>query len=662
MMVHDKETWARLLPLPLLAAFCLVIWYLGNNYVTDRIPFQRVESVDGVWDLRAFDFDSPLLLRLVGDVAYIPGALLTPEEMAAREDALLIGRPQDVAEAATSRMRVLLPDNGFYMLAAHSIDYAERMYVNGQWRVDAGRPGLTAGTNTPGYTYLTLDAQPVDGMIEIVQQGANFVHREGGSHAEFRIGRPEVVKQLMALESGMSTLSMGLFLALSLAHVALYAMFPAYRANLYFTLICLAWLLRTGVTNVKPISLWFPGLSWYLLFRTEYLCIPITCVLLLLLIREMFLGVLHRWFLRTIIGLSAVFAALCLFSNTVFLSSTLIGYEMIYIITIFYVLARFAAWLPGKIRKRELRLEHGISLLSFACFLYAAIHDAFFHNGMYLFGINAQLSGVALLVFTFMQMTALFYGTMQEAQKARAAEERLSMENAALERASQLKTNMLATISHELRTPLAVMMGYAQIAAADLLDKGADAETTADLDALAREAQRLAQLVEETRSLAIARDLEPQARVVSPGVVIRQIARLYAPILEHKQTRLSMEVEPGLAPVHASANELTQVLFNLLHNADKHTRGGDITLRAAREGEYIAITVSDTGTGIPPALLPHVMERHVHGENGGSGMGLAICREIIETYGGRIAIESVEGKGTAVRLTLRVAREMGNDG
>jgi signal transduction histidine kinase len=80
-----------------------------------------------------------------------------------------------------------------------------------------------------------------------------------------------------------------------------------------------------------------------------------------------------------------------------------------------------------------------------------------------------------------------------------------------------------------------------------------------------------------------------------------------------------------------------------------------VTIRAELSEGIIKVRVSDTGTGISPELLPHVFERGVHGENDGSGYGLAICHDIITAYGGEIQIESELGKGTKVTFTLGIA-------
>ena len=101
-----------------------------------------------------------------------------------------------------------------------------------------------------------------------------------------------------------------------------------------------------------------------------------------------------------------------------------------------------------------------------------------------------------------------------------------------------------------------------------------------------------------------------------------------------------------------NADELTQVILNLLSNAGAHTEAGEVRIGARRLDDEIEVTVSDNGTSIPAELLPHVFERGVSGSGGGSGLGLAICKTIVQNHGGRIDMQSTEEQGVVVTIFL----------
>jgi signal transduction histidine kinase len=110
------------------------------------------------------------------------------------------------------------------------------------------------------------------------------------------------------------------------------------------------------------------------------------------------------------------------------------------------------------------------------------------------------------------------------------------------------------------------------------------------------------------------------------------------------------------------AGHLTRLFANLLHNAARHTpQDGSITLSAWQLGDFIRVSVSDNGAGISAEHLPHLTERFYRVDTararaqGGAGLGLAICKSIVEAHGGEIQIESIEGLGTTVSVMLRAA-------
>ena len=136
---RNKGSRILLIVLPLIVLACLSLWYVRHYY---RIAdMTRVKSRNGVFDLTETDFDTGFV-RLEGEVAYIPG-ILTPAEFAARENEARGGSPSHIP-SATSRIRILVPDDGIYMVTGASVDFAHRVYVGGELRFEAGVPAETA--------------------------------------------------------------------------------------------------------------------------------------------------------------------------------------------------------------------------------------------------------------------------------------------------------------------------------------------------------------------------------------------------------------------------------------------------------------------------------------------------------------------------------------
>ena len=648
----NREHLMLLIVLPLIVLLCLSLWYMRNDYrVADMT---RVESGNGVYDLTDMDFDAGFAY-LKGDVSYLPG-ILTPEEFVAREGEAQKGNPWDMP-SATSRIRIETPDDNPYILTAGSIDFAHRVYVNGSLRFEAGVPAETAERFKPGYAWMTLEVMPENGVIEIIQQGANFVHREGGGHTNLFFGRSEFIQPFLALSFGPEYIITGLFAALFLVHLVLFIVRRSYKPNLIFSLLCLTWMTRTGLTGTKVFYAMFPGLSWQAAFRTEYLSLPIAAILIVLLIREVFPGIAQKWFVGTMCAGSGLFCILCLAMDTVILSWALLLFEAFFTLSIVYLCVRFAMKVPNLVRTRQFKIEQAVSLLGLGIFMIATVNDALYHASIfYALGFTHAfaLTGLAMLIFSFFQMTAMFYGTMRETMLAHQREQRAEAEKEMLEEMNRLKNIFYTDLSHEMKTPLTVIAVNAQFVAQNIAGGTVDEETVTDLDAISAEAKRLAQMVTSLVGLGRMQGAEGESTSLALDSLMAETARIYQTLFARKNNTLTAFSEPGLPAVEGSADRLIQVFINLLSNANRHTCSGSVSMRAETVEDKVKISVADDGSGIEAALLPHVFERYCRGEDGGSGLGLPICKTIVEEHGGEIGIESEKGKGTTVWFTLPV--------
>jgi signal transduction histidine kinase len=224
-------------------------------------------------------------------------------------------------------------------------------------------------------------------------------------------------------------------------------------------------------------------------------------------------------------------------------------------------------------------------------------------------------------------------------------------------------------MSHEIKTPLTVISGYVQQAAEELEEMGIDNKyINPALTKAHEEAMRLGRLTENALQMAVMQGSRDKIKPIDSSVFFTVNAEVYRSFIEKRGNSLTIRNGKNLPVILGDADQLFQVLTNLLANANKHTKAGEITVRvelnADRESkaDYITVSVADTGAGIDPELLPHVFLRNISGSDG-TGMGLPICKNIIETHGGAIDIESAAGKGTVVSFTIPVMNDerTGND-
>ncbi|WP_080797241.1 sensor histidine kinase [Arabiibacter massiliensis] len=652
---REKATLAAVLAVMLLVCFALV--FLRNDYRFQIVHLEEVESTTGTWDLSDVDF-SNTVVKIVGDVEYVEGAILTPDEFAAREGEALTGDPGYAYQALTSRIRLVMPEERTYALCDSSIDFAHRLFIDGEERFAAGVPAETADAFEPGYQTFSLEAYAHGGRIEVVQQAANFVHRESGGHDGILVGLPPVVHAFIDAKGDIELVTLGLFLALFLVNLALWAFFRSYKSNLIFALLSLVWAVRTGITGAKMLYEVFPMLPWEAAFRVEYLTLPLGCILVVLLVADQFPGVMRTWARRAALGASAAFALAFLVADTLWMSHALTAYYAVFTAIIVYLVVRFARTIPAQVRARTLTAGQAVALAALAVFMYAAVHDALYYLGIYLFGVKRALAEPAMLVFALFQMAANFHGTMREVAEARLREERAESERAALAQVNELKNGFYADLSHEMRTPLTVIAANAQFVA-DALEEGrTDGETVDDLRAVSAEARRLSQLVSSMVDVSRMQEGARGRATVSVEDLVRDTAQLYRSLLARRRNGLEVEVEGGLPEVGGDADQLVQVLVNLLANANRHTAHGTVKVRAERaEDGGVRVSVSDDGEGMDAATLSAAFERYARGDEAGSGLGLPICKGIVERHGGKMGIESEPGAGTQVWFTLPAAKE-----
>ena len=224
----------------------------------------------------------------------------------------------------------------------------------------------------------------------------------------------------------------------------------------------------------------------------------------------------------------------------------------------------------------------------------------------------------------------------------------------ALERADQAKTIFLANISHELKTPLTVISNCAQTSKRHLGEEDGQA-----MDLICAEADRMALMVSQL--LDVTAIEEGRMRLTRRPSQIRAVVKLamdtYYPLAVRAGNRLVFRPVYDLPAVLADEDRIRQVVLNLLSNANRHTRDGEITVTLDAVPGCVRVTVRDTGEGIPAEGMAHLFERFAPKENRagndtGTGLGLYICKHIVESHGGAIAVQSTPGQGTAVRFTL----------
>lgn len=246
--------------------------------------------------------------------------------------------------------------------------------------------------------------------------------------------------------------------------------------------------------------------------------------------------------------------------------------------------------------------------------------------------------------------------------------ERLRAANEKLEQINKLKNEFISMVSHELRTPLTTIKGFVSIVLNEetgpLNDQQRHFLQTSD-----RAIDRLTLLVSDLLDISRieAGQIKMQLRAISIRDLCLRIAAGFQPQLKAQGLSMTLQLPEGLPMVLADPDRISQVLDNLLTNALKFTAKGGITIAAADKGDYVMVSVRDTGVGIAKEEQDRIFDKFYQIKTGGgwpskgTGLGLAIVRSIIESHRGKVWVECEPGQGADFRFILPRARPEAGD-
>ncbi len=252
---------------------------------------------------------------------------------------------------------------------------------------------------------------------------------------------------------------------------------------------------------------------------------------------------------------------------------------------------------------------------------------------------------------------------MEDLVQRKQAEEAAHRAQAAAEAASHAKSMFLATMSHELRTPLNAILGYVQLLHLEAQFRGRT-EMLADLERIRSAGKHLLTIISNILDFSKIEQgkMNVEIDTFSVSAIAQEVIGIIEPLARNRQNTLILECPPDVGSMQSDAGKVRQILFNLLSNAVKFTEQGTVTLTVRREyradGDWIRLSVADTGIGIAPDRMAHLFQPFIQVHQnpsrmyGGTGLGLALSRQLCRMLGGDISVTSEVGKGSVFTVRL----------
>lgn len=618
-----------------------------------------VTEQNGIYDLTNISGLEKTIVKLPPGTAYYPGTYLMPENVNT-EVPESTDRFDDIrADYLSQRfvLKVRESSEVYSMTLRLSGRHAMKVYVNGNLTAQTGQPGVTKRDTEVWENNITFHGVAVKGEIDIILHSAQFYHaKRGASLAELSLSKTETDPFFFDRIKGIAVV--GALLCAAALLLGVYLMMSHTKATLYFALACVVMALRECLQSQAWTYFHIPG---NVSFMLEYLTVVLLTVFLSLYLRQYTAGKFLRVVQYTAIVGSLLYGGCVLFADSLFYTSALGYYQAFLVLTIVLGISDLF-WEMRRTTREQTAAMYGIGV-----FFMSAVGDIVMYSDIFGDGPNIPVSEVAMLVFVLAQTVSLLQMNNRVLSEAKDAEQKLEAEKTALESLNRLKTEFLGNVSHELKTPLTVMSGYAQTtknlaAKPDTLEAS---EVSRRMTLISSEAERLSlmvgQILDVTRMEEGRMIMEP-VRCYADEIIHTAVETHY-PILNKNRNRLDIRIESSLPAIHADPVRISQVIVNLISNAVRFTTDGVIVISAKKKDKKILVCVSDTGAGITAEQLPHLFQRYGKkqksggSQDTGTGLGLYICKNIVEQHGGEIWVESKEGSGTSVFFTLPVYKD-----
>ena len=593
----------------------------------------EMSAENGILDLSSVDLAKTIVSIRGGTVFY--GGKLADET-----DGTEPGGFDGSLRYGTHRLTILTAPGQNLTLCGYSIDYSTRVSVDGRVVLEIGKVAKTADESVPRINYMMIPIHTAGETTGIAFEYSNFVHPDGGFVPILYLSEPRNIDYMRRGED-LRSLALGGSLLMFAVYFLLFSAFQ--REPRYAALAFCCLLLGLRDQNFFVVHLLPPDYDWNFFYRLLVMMISTQFPALLLLLSSLFPKASDKRWTVIFALITGAAAALHFILPTMYTAKLT---TIVYILCIPYAAALVIAIARGMIGKKPLR-EDLIALAGYIVLFVSQTYEAVLGRAVQWV---TRSGATPIFMLAFVMLIAASIGLRIEKRSRELEESR--RQSAVLEQLNLLNNEFLHRVAHELRTPLTVMSGYAQLTERQIERSKTDEKTLEHLKTISSEAQRLSELVSKLIDMQKGQTGLPEMEEVDIAGLFESAAGVCRPMLLKNSNLLELACPDGLS-VRGNRGMLMQILINLASNANRHTSGGRIGFTAEKNGDQVVIRVSDTGSGIPQDSVGRVFEKG-YSTDGGSGIGLTICRDAARVHGGDLTLESTGEKGSvfACRLPL----------
>lgn len=622
--------------------------------LNQKEPEESLKAVNGVMDLRSYDFQKENLVELNGEWEFVPNALLDSTELDKSKSQFVQvpslwtiyeweGKKVPKYTSGTYRLRILVNDPTQILgIKTTNIRMSNTIYMNGKKIGQSGEPAedkFYTPHNIPYVVYFLPEKQEIELIVHI----ANFDYASGGGIlGSIYFGNSEAIGKLRESSLAYDWITIASFLTMLVYFLGTYRQLKSAIEQLYFSLFCFANVLYAVSHGEKVIAVFFPAIPYGIFERIQMISTILVGIFVLLYFYYSLKKYAAKWPVQFLCIFGAVLG--CVGMMPVYINSSIQWMYTLYMFLIltYIIVIQMIAVYKGAVGAAYLIFS---SLTIFVYFVVGTLNVT----------IDFELSFLPPL-FPFICLTMLSLYMSKRFTNSFLQKEELSN---ALLRVDKLKDEFLAKTSHEFRTPLHGIIAISQT----MLDENNTAlprEQKEKMSLIAGIAQRLSYLVNDI--LDFSKLKEGELKIAIAPVDLFAVTHVTVEIFSYmlsKDVKIINHIKRGQY-VMADEARLRQVLSNLINNAVKYTEHGTVEIRCEEQEHQVVISISDTGIGIAPENIDKIFEPFQQAENSveGTGIGLSITKELVKLQRGEIDVHSVVGEGTTFFVTLPKAVPM----
>lgn len=625
----------------------------------------QIEAKQGILDLREWDFDEDEAIALDGEWEFYPSTFLTPDSIHSQAnlvDKTIISVPGNwhpyfpaetdaSAKYATYRLRILVADEQLtqqFKLQLPRRPLVSEVIVNGSVVIEntATKENVNNQISSLVSRSITFEANEKKEIEILIHVPANSMSTINGIGKSIQLGNAATIDNRYNLSTSMQLLVAIIALLHFVYSCIIFFMSRLHRVFIYFGMVAFCAALSVLLDDDRLLLQW-TAIDYVWSTKLLILAYIGIAAFSLLFIQHFFSEYKNNKFAGILTKLLALFAVLLIVTPYLYIPRLV----LISIITIVVAFATIAVWMWNAVKKGEQDL---LFLVLAASSVVSSFIWAFYKDR----SLTELPFYPTEIVVAFLSFSAFLFSQFLQISKQN---KQLTIE---LQKEIKQKDDFLANTSHELRNPLHGIINIAQ----SVLDTGInqlDDKNKNNVELLVTIGRHMSQTLNDLLDISRLKEhrIQLQQEQLNLQAVAEGVIDMLALMIENKNIRLELQISNDFPHIVADKNRVIQILFNLLHNAVKFTDEGVIAISADVQNGRASIHVTDTGIGMDEETKHRIFQPYEQGDSSltamgsGLGLGLSICRQLVDMHGGLLTVDSILGQGTQFTFTLPLADE-----